>query len=99
MVKEVALELKVDDKIDMRLVPDGPEGPRIGQVFQRAFNGSHQYPSRSVERDLACEAFPERAEADDQIRDNLSSALVSNMRAAAPWNKSGIVPYVRYNGK
>jgi hypothetical protein len=30
MVEEVALELKVDDEIDMRLVPDGSESPRIG---------------------------------------------------------------------
>src|SRR5215469_14283238 len=68
-------------------------------MFQRTFDGSYQYPSRSIERDLACEAFSERAEADDQICDNLSSAFFSNICAAAPRNKGGIVPDVCHNGK
>src|SRR6266481_2644857 len=68
-------------------------------MFQRTFDGTHQYVSRPVQADVACETFSERTEANDEVGNDLSVVLASNMRTAAPWNKRGIILHVRYDGE
>jgi hypothetical protein len=41
MIKQMALELKVDNEIDTSLVSNRGEYPRIGKVLQWSFYGVH----------------------------------------------------------
>src|SRR5882724_3399329 len=62
-------------------------------MFQRTFDGAHQYVSRSVQRHVACETLLERTEANDEVSNDLSVVFALNMRTAAPGNKRGIILY------
>jgi hypothetical protein len=59
MIKQMTLELKIDDEVNVSLVSNWREGPCVCQMLQRAFGGAHQHLSRPVQRDLAREAFLE----------------------------------------
>src|SRR5579862_4918252 len=96
VVKQVALEREVDDEVDMGLVPGGPERPGIGEMLERTVGRAHQDPVRSIEGDVAGEAFLERAEADHEIGDNLLRILMPNARAATPGHEGGIILDVRH---
>jgi len=45
-------------------------------MFQRTFDGAHQYVSRSVQRHVACETLLERTEANDEVSNDLSVVSV-----------------------
>jgi hypothetical protein len=66
-------------------------------MLQRPFDAAHTYLSRSVQRDLAREAFLERTEPDDEVSDDLLLVLAEDMRAAAPGDEQGIVLHVRHD--
>src|SRR5271157_4284087 len=97
MIKQMTLELKVDDEVNVSLVPNRRERPRVCQVLQRPFDGAHQHLSRSVQRDLARETFLEWTEADDEVGDDLSLVLAVDTRAAAPGDEQGIVLHVSHD--
>ena len=40
MIKQMALELKVDYEVDVSLVPNRCECPGVGQMLQRSFDGA-----------------------------------------------------------
>ena len=76
MIEEMALELKVDNEVHMSLVACWRERPRICQALERApFRCAHQHLPRSIQRDLAGEAFPEWAEPDLEFSDDFLRGL------------------------
>src|SRR5271166_5266603 len=97
MIKQMTLELKVDDEVNVSLVPNRRERPRVRQVVQRPFEGAHQHLSRSVQHDLAREAFLKWTEPDDEVGDDLSLVLAVDTRAAAPGDEQGIVLHVSHD--
>jgi hypothetical protein len=94
MIKQMTFELKVDYEIDVSLVPNRRESPCICQMLQRPVDGAHQHLSRSLQSNLAREAFLEWSESDDEVGDDLSLILAVDMDAAAPGDKQGIVLHV-----
>src|SRR5262249_11154693 len=68
-------------------------------MFQRTFDRAHQYVSRSVQRDMACETLLERAEANDEVSNDLSGVLALNVHIAAPGNKRGIILHACYDSE
>jgi hypothetical protein len=81
MIKQMTLELKTDDEVNVSLVSNWREGPCVCQMLQRAFGGAHQHLSRPVQRDLAREAFLEWTEPDDEVGDYLALILGDRTRA------------------
>jgi len=84
MIKQMALELKVNDQVNAGLFPGRSEGPDICQVLQRPLDGANKDLSGSVQRDLARETFLEWTETDDELGDDLALILALDSRPAAP---------------
>jgi hypothetical protein len=85
MIEEVALELEVYDEVYTSSRPRWYERPRVCQVLQRpSFSRSYQHLPWSVQRDLACEAFPEWTKPDLKVGDDFVRILVVDSCAAAP---------------
>ena len=99
MIEQMALELKVDDEVDVGLVANRRERPCVGQMLQRTFDGAHQHLPRPVQRDLAGEAFLEWTEPDDEVGDYLALIPAMNTCAAAPRHEQGIILHVRHGCK
>src|SRR5271165_1126326 len=91
----MTLELKVDDEVDLCLVLDRRECPRVRQVLQRSLDGAHRHLSWSVQRNLTGKTFLEWTESDDEVGQDLALVSVVDARAAAPGDEQGIVLHVR----
>src|ERR1700712_5472241 len=88
MIEEVALELEVYDEVHVSPGPRWCERPRVCQVLQRpSFSSSHQHLPRSVQRDLAREAFPKWTKPDFKVGDDFLRILAVDSCAAAPGYK------------
>ena len=68
----------------MSLITNRRERPGVRQVLQRSLNGAHQHLPRSLQRDLAREAFLEWSESDDEVGYDFSLILAVDARAAGP---------------
>ena len=85
VIEEVALELEVDDEVHMSPLARWCERPAVSQVLQRpTLSSAHQHLPRSIQRDLACKAFPKWAEPDLEVSDDLPRVLAVDTRPAAP---------------
>jgi hypothetical protein len=97
MIKQMTLELKVDDEVNVSLVSNWRERPCVYQMLPRTFGGTHEHLSRPIQRDLARGAFLEWTEPDDEVGDYLSLVLAMYTRAAALWHEQGIILHVRHD--
>ncbi|HME27083.1 MAG TPA: hypothetical protein VKI44_38145 [Acetobacteraceae bacterium] len=95
VIKQMTLELKVYDEVNVGSVPDRRECPRVRQVLERPFDGAHVHLSRSVQGHLTGETLLEWTEPDDEVGDNLVRVRAVDSRAAAPGNEQGIRLHVR----
>ena len=94
MVEQVTLELKVDCEVYTGLLADRCEGPGIGQVLQRALDGSDYDLPWSIQRYLAGEALLEWAEADVEVGDDLPRVRLADAGAAAPGHERRVLLHV-----
>jgi hypothetical protein len=97
VVQQVLLELKINHKVDAGVAADWRECPRIGEMLQRPLGGVHQKLSRPIQRDLACEAFLERTEADDEVGNDFFWVFAMDFRAGAPRHERRVIAHVRHN--
>src|SRR5271166_942014 len=96
MIKQMTLELKVNEEVYVCLVIGLRECPRVRQVLQRpSFDGAHQHLSRSIQRNLTGKTFLEWTEPDDEVGQDLALVCAVDTCAAAPGDEQGIVLYVR----
>lgn len=89
VIEQMTLELKVDDEVDVSLVPNLRERAAVCWVLQWPFDSTHNDLAQSVQRDVAREALLEQTEPDDKVGDDLSLGLAADTRAAAPGNNRG----------
>ena len=98
VTKQMGFEFKIDDKIDVSLVPERRKCPCVCQVLEWSpFHGPHSYLSWSVQRDVAREAFLEWTKPDDEFGEDLSIILAADMCAVAPGNEQWVMLYVSYD--
>src|SRR5579859_236224 len=94
MVEQMALELEVDDEINMGLVPNRRERPSVVQVLKWPVDSLDFYQSWSIQSNLAPESFVKRAKADGEVSGDLLQILLKNLRAGAPRHERRIILYV-----
>jgi hypothetical protein len=100
VIEQMALELEINDEVDVSLVPKWHKRPCVCEVLQRpSFDGAHSHLSWSIQPDMAREALLEWTEPDGELSGDLSLILMADMSTAASRNEERIVLHVCHDCK